>query len=389
MSLGPIRLERRLEQSRLATASAPFVAILVGLFLSGAVVEIAGHSAFDTYRNVLDRSLAGTTQVSATLVSATPLLLTGLAAAIAFRARVWNIGGEGQLYIGAIAGTAAGIALGGTSSWIAVPAMVLSGCVGGAVWAAIPAILRAYLHTNEILTSLMLNYVAGLFLSYLIFDSYSYWRDTTSPGAKLFPQGKTLGGAATWPGFVGASLVVPLGFVLAVVLAGALLVYIQRTRPGFALRVVADAPTVARYAGLKPRRTLVGVMLISGAFAGLAGASQVGDFSHVLDPSALLQTSLGYTGIVVAALARFNPLAVVPSALFFGALTNAGLALQGPNFPQGLVGVIEGVILFCLLSSEVLVRYRVGRAGRAITPDQGVHAAETSGTTVSTGATVG
>lgn len=354
-----IRIERRLAPSRAASVAAPIAAIVLGLLLSGIVLLIVGHDPITAYRSIYDTALANQQTISSTFASATPLLLTGLAATVAFRMRLWNIGGEGQLYIGAICGSAAGIALEGDGALVAVPAMIIAGLVGGALWAAVPALLRVYLNTNEILTTLMLNYVAGLLLSYLIFDSFSYWRDTTSPGATTFPVGKTLAAAAHWPGFVGGNLLVPLGLVLGAALALGLSVFFKRTRAGYALRVIADAPETARYAGIKTKRAMIAVMLLSGSLAGLAGASQVGDFSYLLEPSGLQQSGFGYTGIVVAAIARFSPWAVIPSALFFGVLTNAGFKLAGPDFPQGLVGVMEGIILFCLLSAELLLRYHV------------------------------
>ena len=234
MKIAGLRVERRLGTSRLSAVATPLVAAALGLALSGVILAIAGQSPLGTYRDVFDNSLNGAGQISATLVSATPLVLTGLAAAIAFRARVWNIGGEGQLYVGAITGAAAGIVLGGRTGWVAVPAMLVAGSLGGAAWASIPAVLRTRFRTNEILTSLMLNYVAGLLLAYLIFDSSSYWRDTTSPGAKVFPQGKSLDPSVHWPGFVQGDLVMPLGFAVGAILGVGLLVYNQRTRPVFA-----------------------------------------------------------------------------------------------------------------------------------------------------------
>lgn len=357
-----IRIERRLARSRVASVAAPIASIVLGLLLSGVVLLIAGHDPITAYRSIYNTALANPQTISSTFVSATPLLLTGLAATVAFRMRLWNIGGEGQLYVGAICGSGAGLALQGHGAVIAVPAMIIAGIVGGALWAAVPALLRVYLNTNEILTTLMLNYVAGLLLSYLIFDSYSYWRDTTSPGATTFPVGRTLATAARWPAFVGGNLLVPLGLVVGAVLALGLSVFFKRTRAGYALRVIADSPETARYAGIKTRRAMISVMLLSGSLAGLAGASQVGDFSYLLEPAGLQQSGFGYTGIVVAAIARFSPWAVIPSALFFGVLTNAGFKLAGPDFPQGLVGVMEGIILFCLLSAELLLRYRVGWA---------------------------
>src|SRR5205823_14906416 len=145
-------------------------------------------------------------------------------------------------------------------------------------------------------------------------------------------------------------------------------------RYGFEMRVLGDSPRTAAYAGIKTRRKILSLMMLSGGIAGLAGVSQVGDFNHVLDPRGLQQGGFGYTGIVVAALARYNPLAVVLTSFLLGAITNAGFALQGPTFPTGLTGTMEGILLFCVLGAELFTRYRVswGRrdASRAAPPSR-------------------
>ncbi|MEA2330118.1 MAG: ral nucleoside transport system permease protein [Thermoleophilaceae bacterium] len=361
-----IRFERRLETPRLLAPALPFVSVAIALVIAAILLLVTGHDPLTTYQRMAEVAFADTQALSSTVASATPLLLTGLAAALAFRVRVWNIGGEGQLYIGAVCAAGAGIAVGGSGLAVALPAMVVAGILGGAAWAAIPGVLRAYLNTNEILTTLMFNYIAGLLMYYLIFDSHSFWRDVSSPEAKLFPQAKELDPSAFWPGFTGGGLIVPLGFLFGVIVAVLLFVLMRQTRLGFELRVVSDSPEVGRYAGMRTRRLVVIVMLISGGVAGLAGASQIGDFSHLLEPVGLQPAAYGYTGIVVAALARFNPLGVVLSALFLGGLTNAGFALQGADFPQGLVGTLQAIILFCVLASELFARYRLSwRTGQA------------------------
>jgi simple sugar transport system permease protein len=292
-------------------------------------------------------------------VSATPLLFTGLCAAVAFRMQLFNIGGEGQLYAGAILGAAAGIALGNHSGWFSVPAMIAAGAVGGAALALIPAILRAFFSTNEIITSLMLNYVGALVINYLIFDSLSYWRDTSSPTAKVFPQGKPLPDAASWPVSHVGSLLVPFGLLLGVLIATMVWLLYTRTRFGFEVQVIGDSPRAASYAGMRTRRKILAVMALSGAIAGIGGASQDGDIRHTLDPRGLTAAGYGYAGIVIAALARYNPFAVCFVAFLLGGLQNAGYTLQGVDFPSGLVGVMQGLILFCALGGELLVRYRL------------------------------
>src|SRR5574339_262308 len=182
-----MRIERRLEQPRWLQVVVPVVSLACAFAAAAVVLAATGHDPVETYRKLFDAAFLADGALSSTLVSATPLAFTGLAAAVAFRMQLFNIGGEGQLYLGAVG-------------------------AAGAAWALIPAVLRAFAATNEIITSLMLNYVAALLLNYLIFDSLSYWRDTSTPDAQVFPQGKTLPAEAAWPTFDVRGMVVPFGF---------------------------------------------------------------------------------------------------------------------------------------------------------------------------------
>jgi simple sugar transport system permease protein len=362
-----ISIERSLVTPRWQRIALPIASLAIAAILAGIVLAASGHDPLATYQQIYEASFTSTGALTATFIYATPLLFTGLCVALAFRMRVWNIGGEGQLYMGAVGAAGVGLALGGWPQPLLIAMMMVGGAVAGTLWAMIPGLLRAYLHTNEILTSLMLNYVAGLLMYYLIYDSASFWRDTTSASALVFPQGKYLLPAADWPGIVIGSFTLPFGFAAGIVLAVLLLALIRFTRFGFEMRVMGDSPAAATYAGMSTRRKIVTVMALSGGLAGLGGASQIGDFGHVLDPRGLQQAGYGYTGIVVAALALYNPLAVVIVSILIGALTNAGFALQGPLFPIGLVGTMEGIILFSVLGGEFLGRYRI-RFGRAPAP---------------------
>ncbi|HTW06688.1 MAG TPA: hypothetical protein VME46_04210, partial [Acidimicrobiales bacterium] len=253
---------------------------------------------------------------------------------------------------------------GGGPSVFVIGAMVIGGCVGGIGWALVPGILRAFFKTNEILTSLLLNYVAGFILTYLIFESESFWRQTKGFNATVFPTGKSLPSSAIWPSLqlhVQGGITVPLGAFLALAAAFVLWALYKRTRFGFELQVMGDSERAARYAGVRMRRKILAVMAVSGAIAGIGGASQVGDFSHSLDgdPNGLQKVGYGYTGIIVAALGRYNPFAVVLIAFLLGGLENAGNTLQGPDFPAGLVGAVQGIILFSALGGELLARHRI------------------------------
>jgi ABC-type uncharacterized transport system permease subunit len=365
-----VRIERRLTQPRWLTVVVPACSLVFAFFASGIVLQATGHEALSSYRKIIDAAFLSNGAIGQTLISATPLAFTGLAAAAAFRMRLFNIGGEGQLYVGAITAAAAGLYLGGSggASPFVIAAMVVAGCLGGAAWALIPGILRAFFKTNEIITSLMLNYVAGYLLTYLIFNSESYFRQTEGFNATVFPTGKPLPDSAIWPTatiHAQGGIALPLGAGLVLLVAVVLWVLYSRTRFGFEVQVLGDSPRAARYAGMRTRRKILAVMAISGAVAGLGGASQDGDFRHTLDadPNGLQKQYYGYAGIVVAALGRYNPFAVVLVAFLIGGLQNAGNTLQGADFPSGLVGVIQGLILFSALGGELLVRYRV-RLGR-------------------------
>src|SRR5436309_6381726 len=196
-----MRIERRLRQPRWLMVAVPAGSLVFAFFASGLVLQATGHHALSSYRQIIDAAFLDTGALGATLTSATPLAFTGLAAAAAFRMRLFNIGAEGQLYMGAIAAGAAGLYFGGNGgpSAFAIAAMVVAGCAGGAAWGLIPGVLRAFFKTNEIITSLMLNYVAAYVLTYLIFNSHSYWRQTEGFNAAVFPTSKPLPDSAVWP----------------------------------------------------------------------------------------------------------------------------------------------------------------------------------------------
>jgi len=354
-----IRFVARENVPRWLNVVVPLASVVLALIVAGIVLVATGHNPLATYQHIVQASITQPGAFSQTLVSMTPLMFTGLAAAMAFRMRLWNIGGEGQLYMGAIGASGAGLYFHSLPGPLLILVMMAAGLLAGTLWASVPGALRAYFNTNEILTTLMLNYVAANIMYYLIFDSTSYWRDLTSPAARVFPQGKNLPATASWPPLQLGSVTIPFGLIVGIGLAVLLWGMIRATRYGFEMRVLADSPAVGKYAGIRTRRKILSLMAVSGGIAGLGGASQVGDFSHVLDPRGLEQAGFGYTGIVVAALARYNPIAVIVTSFFIGMLVNAGFALQGPGFPIGLTGTMEGILLFCVLGAEIFTRYRL------------------------------
>ncbi len=351
-----IALERRLHVRRWVYVAVPVLSVLLALAVGAVFLLLTGHNPLVVYRVMVQASFASTFGFADTLASATPLILTGLAALVSFRVKLWNIGAEGQLYIGAV--LASGVAL-----WLGellprpanIVAMLVAGALGGMLLVAIPALARAWLRTNEIITTLLLNAVALLFINWLIFGSRSFWRD---PAAGQFPQGTRIPVAAEFPRF--GTTRVHLGLVIALLAVAVVWFVLTRTRLGYRMRILGDSESAARYAGVPVRRMVLVVLLFSGALAGLAGAADVGGLSRRLDPNSLA-IGMGYAGIIVAALARLNPGGVVLVAILLGGVRNAGTALQSlpERVPMEIAVMLEGAILLFALGSEVLVRYRI------------------------------
>jgi general nucleoside transport system permease protein len=351
-----VSLERRAEVAPWVYVAVPVIAVLLALMAGAVFLLLTGHDPLTVYPVMVRASFASTFGFADTLVSATPLILTGLAALVSFRVKLWNIGAEGQLYIGAVFASGAALAIGeALPTSLNVAVMVVAGAAGGMVFVAVPAMARAWLRTNEIITTLLLNSVALLFINWLIFGSQSFWRD---PAAGQFPQGLRIPVAANFPRF--GTTRVHLGLVVALLAVVAVWLVLRATRFGYRMRVLGDSEEAARYAGIPVRGTVVMVLLFSGALAGIAGATEVGGLSRRLDPNSLA-IGLGYAGIIVAALARLNPGGVVLVAVMLGGVRNAGTALQSlpDRVPMEIAVMLEGAILLFALGSEVLVRYRI------------------------------
>lgn len=350
-----LSLEPRLAEPRWLSAVATAGAVVVALIAGGVVLAIAGGDPIRSYVHIFNAAFGSIGVLSDTLVKATPLILTGLACAIAFRMRLWNIGAEGQFLMGAW-GASAVVLLPllppGMPGFVLIPVMMVAGAVAGAAWALIPGILRSRLGVNEIITSLMLNYVALFWVQYWVFGPWSeggFQQTKTFPEAAWLPRLTDLSTAV--PAFSG--LTVHLGLAFGLIAAAILWAVLERGRWGYQISLVGDSPRAARYAGINIGRTIVLVFLVSGALAGLAGMSEVSGVVHRLQDR--ISPGYGYTAIIIAYLARFGPFRVVIAAILFGALILAGREIQ----PSGVPAMIQGFVLFALIVAEVLVRYRI------------------------------
>ncbi|HSK40293.1 MAG TPA: ABC transporter permease [Arenibaculum sp.] len=289
-------------------------------------------------------------------VKTTPLALIATGLAIGFRANVWNIGAEGQLTLGAIVGGGVALAFHGEGGGLLVlPSMLVGGILGGMLWAAIPAFLRTRFNASEILTSLMLVYVAGLPLNVLV---HGPWRD---PEGFNFPQSRMFEPEALLPSLL-AGTRLHLGFPLALVAVAAGWFLLARTFIGFQVKVLGLTPAAASYAGFDRKRLIWFCLLVSGGLAGLAGVIEAAGPIGQLTPS--ISPGYGFTAIIVAFLGRLNPLGILAAsvlvALSYIGGDSAQITLQ---LPVAVTGVFQGMLLFFLLATDVLIRYRI-RWGR-------------------------
>lgn len=336
-------------------AATSFGAVVVALIIGALILWAAGGKPLLAYRHIYRTAFGSLGQFNDTMIKASPLILTGLACSLAFRMKLWNIGAEGQLYMGAFGASAVVLVpllpL-DTSPWIMLPAMMLAGFAAGALWGFVPGYLKAKLNVNEIITTLMLNYIALSWNNYWIF---AHWNESGFQMSPTFPKNAWLPRLADYakqiPLFSGMTLHLGILFSLAMTVVVWLILY--RSKWGYEIRLIGDNPNAARYAGLKIVRNTVFVMMLSGGLAGLAGMAEIAGVVHRFQER--ISSNYGFTGIIVAWLAKLNPFAVVLVSILFGALILAGREIQ----PAGIPLMLQGIILFCIISSDMLIRYRI------------------------------
>ncbi|MEJ5314140.1 MULTISPECIES: ABC transporter permease [Anaerolinea] len=337
--------------------------IIFALLIGALVIAFAGGNPWAAYSHIARASFGSIGVLSDTLVKAIPLMIVGLACTIAFRMRIWNIGAEGQFFLGAFGASAVvltPILPSDSPQWLFILTMLIFGMAAGAIWGFIPGYLKAKFNVNEVISTLMLNYIAVSWNNYWI---YAVWTEGGFQMSRMFPRNAWLPRLTDFadrvPAFGG--LTVHFGLVLAILAAIVVWLILYRSQWGYEIRVVGDNPPTARYAGIPIARNTVLVMMLSGALAGLAGMSEISGVVHRLQGA--ISPGYGYTGIIVAWLAKLNPFAVIPVAIFFGALILAGREIQ----PSGIPKMIQGIILVCLIASDFLMRnkIRIRRKGEA------------------------
>jgi simple sugar transport system permease protein len=332
------------------TIGAPLLGVLAGLLIGALLILIAGANPIEAYATMLRGAFGGQRQIEETILKATPLLLMGLGLTAAFRARVWNIGGEGQYYMGALAGGALALtfgdfgATGPAQRALLIVAMLLAGIIGGALWASVAAWLKIKRGINEIISTLMLNYIAILFMEYVARGPLQ------EPGGYL-PESAQFVAAARMPVILGSRI--HIGVVIALLMVPVVYLLLWSTPLGFRLRAVGSRSSVARYAGIKVERLILFALMFSGAMAGLAGVIEVSSLHTRLKGG--ISGDYGFSGILVALLGRMHPVGVLIASVFFAALTIGAQSMHVVyQLPVTLAGAVQAVVVLCVLAADAL-----------------------------------
>lgn len=370
-----IKFEKRIEDiPKWLPAATSIGSVLIAFIISGIILKIIGGEPLRVARFFYEATFGSWATFSDTIVKATPLIMVGLACAVAFKMKLWNIGAEGQFYMGAFFASLVvliPIVSPDSPKVVVIGLMALMGMIGGAIWGFFPGYLKARFQVNEIITTLMLNYIAVLWNNFWIFDKWSdagfqmtpvfeksAWlprvTDYAAEYSDFIDQGSGLANFLSGIGLERISgMTLHLGVAFGVAAAVVVWWILARSSWGYEIKLIGDNPKAARYAGLNILRNVVLVMMVSGALAGLAGMSEITGVVHRLQER--ISPGYGFTGIIVAWLAKLNPFAVIIVSILFGALIVAGREIQ----PSGLSNLLQGIILFMVISSDVLLRYKI------------------------------
>ena len=347
--------------SRIIDSLLPVFATIAALVLGAVMLLLLGANPVQAYGALWEGAFGSGNAFAETLVKATPLLLVALGICIAFRGDVINIGGEGQMIVGAILANWVGLTLTGWPGWIVITLAMLAGFVGGAIWGGIPGLLKAYFKVNEILSTVMMNSIAVYLMNFLLRGPMI--DPSQAELSSKIPQTARLLEAFRLPRLAPTRL--HLGILIAVALAILVYIVLWRTTLGYRIRAVGQNPHASRYGGIKVKQYVVVALLLSGAFAGLAGATQVFGVNYrmITDGSASGFTGgAGFNGIVAALFGQLHPILSIPASILFGALLVGANSMQRVvQVPSALVTVLNGMVVVFVVSSEIWRRRRQRR----------------------------
>ena len=349
-SMVGIRIAARTELSGAGENLLRVAAVLAALLASGIIMIVMGYNPLEIFGKIISGSLGTAYRFRETINKAIPLSVLSLGTAIAFRMRFWNIGQEGQFYLGAYGASLIAFSFPNLPAPVLLALMFLGGLVFGGLWALIPALLKISFSTNETLVTLMLNYIAIRWISFL---QYVKWKD---PQALGFPKISPFSANAVLPRL----FTVHIGWLIALCLAALLFVLLKRTKLGYEIDVIGQSEATARYVGMSVFRITVIAIMLSGGLCGAAGMMQASAIEHSLSDQ--LSGGLGFTSVIVAWLSRLEPGIIIVIAFLFSLLIQGGNFLQSSmQIPASISQVLQGIIIFFVLGSEFFIRYRFVR----------------------------
>jgi general nucleoside transport system permease protein len=343
--------EKRLYSSFKIRTGITLLSILTALIIGGVFFLIIGINPFEVYKSIVTNVFFNTYAWEDLFLKTSPLLLTGIAVALAANLKIWNIGADGQFYMGTLGATWVALNYGEVlSSASIIPIMFLAAVFAGSLWALLPAIFRAQFGVNEIITTLLMNYIAMSWVDYLIFGS---WRD---PKSNNFPVTAEFSESTFLPTLMNSS--VHVGILIALVVILLVYLLLRKTNLGVQITIAGDNPDAGLYSGINIKRLIVIILVMSGAIAGVAGMLEVAGTHHRLQQN--ISLGYGYTGIIIAWLARNHPLGVIFYAFFMAVVFVGGENLQiSFGLPKAMIDLFQGIILFCVLGMEIFAEYRL------------------------------
>ncbi len=355
-----IKFIKRGEVSKKTNFIVRIMAIILALIVAGIFMAILGHNPIEVYGYMIKGAFGSPGKIRQTIILVIPLLITGLGVSVAFKMQYWNIGGEGQILMGAFGAALFALNFPSLPMPLLLILMIISGAIFGGLWALISGVLKVYFNTNETITTLMLNYVALKIITYLQYDA---WKDKQALG---FPKIANFPDNAIFP----SVFRVHIGWIIALVLVVIFYVSMKHSKMGYEISVLGESKNTAKYAGINIKKTILKAVFISGAVCGLTGVIQSSAVSNTL--SVEVTGGMGYTAIIVAWLSNLSALIMLIVSVLFAALLEGGAYIQTAfGIPNAAASVMQALILFFVLGSEFFVKYKLVFANKLTKSNSG------------------
>lgn len=343
-----MRLVKREDINKSVGIRIRVMAIVIAIVIAGLFLVALGHNPIEVFSGMIKGAFGTGNRIRQTIITAIPLLIAAIGVGVAFKMLFWNIGGEGQIFMGAFGATIVALNLTSLPKPVLLLVMCLSAVICGGLWAALAGLLKVYFNTNETIITLMLNYVALKFITLLQFDLL---KDKNAMG---FPKIASFEDNAILPRLFG----VHIGWIIAIIIVVVFYIFMKHSKMGYEIAVLGDSTNTAKYAGININKTILKAVFISGALCGLVGFIQASAVSQTL--STEITNGAGNTAIIIAWLSNLNSIFALIVSILFAGLTQGGAYIQTAfGIPNAAASVIQALILFCVLASEMFVRYRV------------------------------